>query len=129
MKIIKTFILAGMLFAISSCISTSNEITENDKLTPEEYQQLVKKCRIFVITSPRLKNMALSDENKRFINTHEPKFNAHYYGHKSGEFHMVWLINPGFSVRVIGRGEFLASSCKLRLSISRFVQQPQGHDE
>ena len=107
------------LFAVVSCQTTKKPTY--DELTPAEYKQLLKKSRIFVAMAPMRLN-PISDSDKRFINSNEPKFYPRYYGDKSGEFKMVWKITPSYSVRVIGKGEFLKPTCKFRLTVSRFAQ-------
>ena len=119
MTILRYVPIILFLFAVVSC--QTNENSTYDALTPTEYQQLVKKARIFVATSP-MRLTPISDNDKRFINSHEPKFYPRYYSDKGGVFKMVWKIDPGYSVRVIGKGQFLKPSCKFRLTVSRFAQ-------
>ncbi len=133
MKIYKLFIAVLILFSAVSC-TTMNEITENDKLTEEEYQQLLKKCRLFVMSAPHMKYRPLSKNDKIYIKTHLPKFNPRYFGHKSGTFKMSWTRkqpqhgwstwgeSTAFSVRVYGKGEFLDPSCRLRMSVLKFAE-------
>ena len=113
-----------LLISVAAAVlmSACNSLFYGDKLSPGEYQQLLKKVRIFIAVAPKLKLTPISEEDKKFINTHEPKFAAYYTGPKRGEFRMVWYINPSYSVRVIGKGIFLDPSCKLRLTVSRFQQ-------
>lgn len=120
MKYLKLIFVSMFLFSFISCNNTPDEITENDELTKEEYQFLLRKVRSFIKVS-QLRN-PISDRDKNFIYTHEPKFKAYYYGHKSGRFRMVWSVRPGYSVRIIGKGEFLEDDCLLRLTVSRFAQ-------
>ena len=122
MKTVKLISCIIILLSVISCKTEEPLITGSNELTPSEYQQLLKKARIFIAVAPRLKLTPISREDKRFINTHEPKFHADYYGHKSGQFTMIWAINPSYHVRVIGKGKFLDPSCKFRLTVSRFAQ-------
>ena len=121
MRFIKYLSVVILLAGITACQSTDDD-EDYAELTPSEYKQLLKKARVFVAIAPVMKLTPISDEDKRFINTHEPKFYPRYYGDKSGVFKMVWRINPGYSVRVIGKGTFLDPSCKFRLTVSRFAQ-------
>ena len=113
--------LITLVFAVS-CNTADSQLSGYGKLSPEEYQQLLRKARAFVAVAPKLKLTPISNEDKRFIYTHEPKFHIEYYGYKSGVFKLIWTINPGYAVRIIGKGKFLDDSCKFRMTVSRFVQ-------
>ena len=118
MKFLRYLSMILLLCTVVACQSA--EEIQYDELTPAEYQKLLKKVRIFITVAPA--NLNISQSDKRFVNTHEPKYYPYYMGDKSGEFKMSWKINPGYSIRVIGKGKFMDSSCLLRLTISRFAQ-------
>jgi hypothetical protein len=107
---------------MTSCQTTKFDDVDYAELTPSEYQKLLKKVRIFIAVAPVMRLSPISDNDKRFVNSHEPKFYAHYYEDKGGDFKMVWAINPSYSIRIKGKGKFLDPSCKLRLTVSRFAQ-------
>jgi hypothetical protein len=125
MKKLYIFFIAVWIALFSVSCNTAGKITADDKLTPEEYQQLLEKCRNFIMVAPHMKRIALSSKDKAFIKTHKPKFKPYYNGFKSGKFRMSWQINPGYSVRIYGKGEFLEPSCKLRLSILKFAESAE----
>ena len=121
MKTVKIISCLIILLSLVSC-KTGSWFTGGNELTQDEYQQLLNKARIFVSVAPQLKLTPISREDKRFINTHEPKFDVHYYGPKRGRFSMIWEINPSYHVRVRGAGKFLDPSCQFRLTVSRFAE-------
>jgi len=119
---INAWALVLAVSAVICCSSCSTLSTSGNELTPDEYQRLLKKVRIFIAVAPKMKLTPISAEDKRFINTHEPVFKPDYTGPKQGVFRMIWYINPSYSIRVIGKGIFLNPSCKFRLTVSRFQQ-------
>ncbi len=108
-----------LLSAVVSCQTTKNQTY--DELTPAEYKKLVKKVRKFIAVAP-MRLTPISNSDKQFIYSNKPKFHPTYCGDKGGIFKMTWKINPGYSVRIIGKGYFLQNSCKLRLTVARFAQ-------
>jgi len=98
------------LAALVSC-ATTDTITENDKLTPREYKELVAKCRKKAMCAPPSKEGPLSSEDKQFIRTHPPKFAIQYYGHKIGKYKMWWKLNDYHIVKVVGKGDILSDKC------------------
>ena len=110
------------LLLMSVSCQTETVVTPSDELTDAEFQHLLKEARIFVSVAPRMKLTPITADDKKFINTHEPKCYPRYTGYKRGEYKMVWRVRPGYSVRVIAKGELLEPSCKFRLTVSRFAE-------
>jgi len=104
-----TMLSLAALAALVSC--ATGEITESDKLTPQEYRDLVAKCRRKAMCAPPSKEGPLSAEDKQFIRTHPPKFRVQYYGHKIGKYQMWWKLNDYHVVKVVGKGDLLNDKC------------------
>ena len=114
----------GVLFAVvffivlTSC-SLLREITDNDKLSKAEYQQILNRARKFI---SMIKHLPISEEDKLFVQEHLPKVHIRYTGYKQGIAKMVWKINPSYSIRIISKGDLLDKNCPTRLTVSRFKQ-------
>jgi hypothetical protein len=103
--------LVAALFALSSCSTTKHVVTDGDKLTREEYQELVARCRKKAMLAPPSKKGPLTSEEKRFIQTSKPKFSVHYIGYKRGKYRMWWKLSDYHIVKVVGKGDLLSPKC------------------
>lgn len=111
-----TTYLLLIIFALTSCVSGPEKITEDDKLTEPEYQALLRTARTFIAAS----GLKISGRDKEFIQTCSPSFKVYYTGYKSGRFSMTWKISEYLSIMLSGDGPFLKKSCRMKVSIIRF---------
>ena len=110
MRILFTIPLSLLLaLTMSSCLT--RDLTENDKLSPSEYQELVAKCRKKAIIGAKAQGRVLSQEDMRIIQKANPKFSIYYYGYKRGKFRMWWMLDASRLIRVVGDGDLLDPDC------------------
>lgn len=81
-------ILAGMV--ISSCRTGEHNVSDADKLTPDETKILVKCARYFL--EKEAKKFKLTGDDLYVINYTYPKVRFQYTGHKEGRMFIKWSI-------------------------------------
>jgi hypothetical protein len=106
----------AMLFLLVGCQSGLRPITDDDKLTRDEYIALVNTCRGTLLNA----KLDLTEAQRSFIQEQAPTFSINYTGHKTGKYTMTWETPGGLGASVIGNGKVLDDSCRVRISIVHF---------
>jgi hypothetical protein len=104
------------LFLLVGCQSGPRQITDDDKLTRDEYVALVNTCRGTLLNA----KLDLTEAQRTFIREQAPTFRIDYVGHKKGKYTMTWETPEGLGASVIGDGKILDSSCRVRISVVHF---------
>lgn len=104
------------LAVVVGCQSPGQEVADQDKLTREEYVALVDSCRAVLLNS----KIVLTAEQREFIRTQPPKFNARYVAPKEGKYVLAWEVPGGLGITVAGEGKFLDRSCRIRVAVVHF---------
>lgn len=71
--------------ALTSCHSTGDADAEN-KMTKADEQRLVDLARSFILNNKKI----ITQEERYFIKTKQPKVTATYHGYKIGETVILW---------------------------------------
>ena len=62
----------------------------------------------------------LTEAQRSYIREQAPTFRIDYTDHKAGKFTMTWETPEGLGASVIGEGNVLDDSCKVRISVVHF---------
>ncbi len=75
-----------------------------EKLSPEEYAQLVELARGTIINA-KIPAEKLSNTDRAFVKINAPYFDVKYTGYKKGRYSLTWIFDDKRSVRIAGEGD------------------------
>ena len=97
-------VLAGLIFC--GCAGDSGQLTERDRLTPDEEKELAEQVRTFLLRSKRF-NLDAADREQ--IRLKAPEIHVRYTGHKTGQIAVRWTL-PRYRILLLQRSGNLISS-------------------
>ena len=95
-------VLTGLL--LCGCAG-SGELTQRDRLTPEEEKRLVERIRDFLVRSKRFK---LTAADREVIRNRPPELHVTYEEHKTGKIAVRWVL-PDYRILLLQRQGYLLS--------------------
>jgi|GEM_PF-1751139 len=95
-------VLTGLL--LCGCAG-SGELTQRDRLTPDEEKRLVEQIRDYLVRSKQFK---LSSAERELIRTRPPVLHIAYEGHKTGWISVRWAL-PNYRILLLQRSGYLLS--------------------
>ena len=93
-------VLTGLL--LCGCAG-SGELSQRDRLTPDEEKRLVEQIRDYMIRSKKYK---LSSADQEVIRNRPPELHITYEGHKTGWISVRWSL-PNYRILLLQRSGYL----------------------
>ncbi len=121
MRIVLSLFAAVAVIVFLSACGTAEPVpdfdfkpSESDKLTQQEYRELIWHARHFVAKS---KNLRIDDVARQIIRDTDPKVQLKYFAEKYGQIRMVWRLNHESVLELSGTGKMIADEFPWKLQI------------